>query len=146
MLNYSEFVNLGKGVIFAFGDSQHLFAFGIRQELSALVEQFECVPLLGVVAGSEDDTSGCFLADDRQFGGRGGSQTYVHHMAAHSAEGGCYELVEHRTAHTCITTNDQCAVVRQRFTALGGISRCKTNDIHGIQSLTYAATYRASYA
>ena len=45
----SELVHFGKGEIFALGDSQHFFAFGIIEEFAFLVQQFKGIPLFRVV-------------------------------------------------------------------------------------------------
>ena len=59
-----QLVNVRKGKILCFGDSQNTFAFGIIEELAFLVEEFESVPLLGVMAGGEDDSSCGLLTGD----------------------------------------------------------------------------------
>ena len=98
------------------------------------------------MAGGEDDTSGSLLTDDCQFGGRCGGETDVYHAVAHTAECGCNEHVNHLTTNACVTTDDECAVVRQSLAALGGVCCTETNDIYGIESLAYAAAYRTAYA
>ena len=146
VLDSAEFADLGESEVFALGDGEYLFALLVREKLSALVKQFERVPLHRVVAGGEDNTSGSLLTDDSQFSGRRGGETDVHHAVAHTAECGCNEHVNHLTTNACVTTYDECAVVGQSLTALGGVCCTETNDIYGIESLAYAAAYRTAYA
>ena len=47
----TELIHFGKREILRFGNRQYAFSFGIIEELTMLVEQFECIPLLGVMAG-----------------------------------------------------------------------------------------------
>ena len=93
------------------------------------------------MTGSKDDTSGSFFADDRQFGGRRGSQTDVHHTIAHAAQGGTDEHIHHLAADACIATDDECLVIGQRCLALGSVRSTETNDINGVQSLAHATAY-----
>ena len=60
----TQLIHLGKGKILFFGDCQHAFAFSIIEKLAFLVEELEGVPLLGVMAGGEDDSSSGLLTGD----------------------------------------------------------------------------------
>ena len=109
-----------------------------------LIEQFERIPLLGVVTGGQDDTSCRFLTRYGQFGSRGGCQTDVHYIVSHAHQCAAYNLLHHMTAKTGITTYYNLIVLRQGCTTLRRISRCETNDINGVQAFAYASTYSAS--
>ena len=117
---------------------------GIVEELAVLVEEFEGIPLLGVMAGGEDDTAGSLFMHDSQFGGRRGSQTDIDHVVAHTDECTAYDMIYHLAAQACITSYDNLAVLGQRRTTLGGIRCRETNYINGIQTLSNASAYRSA--
>ena len=109
-----------------------------------LIEQFERIPLLGVVTGGQDDTSGGFLTRYGQFGGRSGCQTDVHYIIPHAHQGAANDLLHHRTAQAGITTYHNRIVLRHSCATLRRISCCETNDIHGVQTFAYTPPYSAS--
>ena len=58
--------------ILGFGNAQHLVAFLGVEELSVAVEQLERVPVTGIVAGGDDDTTFSAFACNCYLGGGGG--------------------------------------------------------------------------
>ena len=95
MGDFAQVIYFCKIEVFGFSDSQYLFSLEVIEELTFLVEEFECVPLLRVVASCEDDTSRCIESCDRQLGGWSSSQTNVDDIVAHTYECAAYELVHH---------------------------------------------------
>ena len=146
VLDSTQAVDLSKQEILFFRYGEHLFSLGVRQKLTALVQQLECVPLHGVVTGGEDDTSCSLLANDSKLGGRRGSQTDVHHMATHAAQSRADQHINHLTADTCIAADDDRVVAGHCLTALCRVCGSEANDIYGIQTLAYATAYSAAYA
>ena len=142
----SQVIHLRKREVFGLSNRQHFLAFRIIEELTLLVEQFQGVPLFGVMAGRQDDASCGMLAGDRQLGRRSGCQTDVHHVIPHAHECTANNLLDHMSAQTRIAANHNHFIVRHRCTALGGIRSSKTNDVHWVESFTYAATNRTADA
>ena len=132
VLDSTQAVNLGKGEVLLFGYGQHLFALGVRQELTSFIQELQGVPLHGVVAGGKDDSSCRPLADDCQLGGRRGSQTDIHHLIADAAQRSADQHINHLSADARVTTDNEFVVVRKSLTALRSVSCGETNDIHGI--------------
>ena len=140
----AQSIHLGEREIFCFGDGQHTFAFGVIEEFAFFVEQLEGVPLLGVMAGGEDNTSCGFLAGDGQFGSRRGCQPDIHHIVAHAHECTANDGLYHVSAQTGVATYNYHIIIRHRRTALCRIGGRETNDIHGVQPFTNATTDRAA--
>ena len=67
------------------------------EKFSLAVEQFQGVPLLGVVAGGDDDASVGLMVDYHHFHGRGGGEPQVDHVDAHPGEGRGNQGVYHRS-------------------------------------------------
>ena len=107
----SKVIHFGEGEVLALGDSEHTFSLRIVEEFSVLIEQFEGVPLLGIMAGGEDDTSCCFLACDCQFGSRSGGKTDINYVVAHAHKRAANDLLDHVTTQTCVATNDDGVVI-----------------------------------
>ena len=81
--------------VFGFSDSQYLFSLEVIEELAFLVEEFECVPLLGIVASSEDNSTRCLEACNCEFGSRCGGKSDIDDIVAHTYECAANELVHH---------------------------------------------------
>ena len=54
--------------ILAGGDVKHFSTVGCRQKLTFTVEQFQGVPLCGVMTSGDDDTAVGFIASDYRYG------------------------------------------------------------------------------
>ena len=86
----TEMVYIGKLEVLALGNSQHFVAIILGQKFTFGIEELQCVPLTGIVAGRDDDTTIGLCPSDSQLGGRCGGQPDVDHIVAHAHE---------RTAH-----------------------------------------------
>ena len=84
MYHLSQLVHFGKDKRLTLCDSEHFFSFLVVEELALLVEQLECVPLLWVMTGGEDNSSSCFFAYNSQLGGRSGGESYIDYIISHS--------------------------------------------------------------
>ena len=67
----AESIDIGIVEVFGFGNLQHLVAFSGVEEFALLVEEFEGVPMTGVVAGGDDDAATGAFHRYRNFGGGG---------------------------------------------------------------------------
>ena len=82
--NISKFVHPGKNKQFVFGDMQNFGAGSSRQKLPFFIEQFQCIPLFGIMAGGKNNSAIGIFPDDGNFGGWRGCQADVNHIAAHA--------------------------------------------------------------
>ena len=103
----AEVVDFGIAVVFAFGDTDHLVAFGCVDEFATGVEQFEGVPVLGVVRSGDDDASVGVFVDDAHFGGGGGAEACFDNIDAHALQGSDHETVDHGARETGITSDNE---------------------------------------
>ena len=91
----AQLVDFGE-FIFAFvGYPQHFLTFGVVEEFAFGVEQFQRIPLAGIVRGCEYEATLCVLGHYGYFGGRGGGKSYVDYVASDSLEGTAYEVAYH---------------------------------------------------
>jgi hypothetical protein len=65
----TEFVHTSEVEVFGFGNSENFGTFASVEELAALVEELEGVPLYGVVRSREDEAATRVLAGHSQLGG-----------------------------------------------------------------------------
>ena len=84
----AQTVYLGIRIVIGLCRAEDFGALFRIEKFSLTVEQFQGVPLLGVVAGGEDDASVGLVVDHHHFHGRGGGQPQVDHVDAHPGEGG----------------------------------------------------------
>ena len=80
----TEAVHVDKFKIAAVGFAYHLGGFCGGQEFAFLVEELQCVPLAGVMAGGDDDTAAGAFHRDSQLCGRSRGQSDVHHVETHA--------------------------------------------------------------
>ena len=121
--------------------AQHLGAVGSGQELALAVQQLQCIPLRGVMAGGDDDAAVGLVPAYSQLGRRRGGQTDVDDLAAHACQGAAHHVANHRSADAAVATDhdsDLCFVCRSRRVTLhstllisdeGSVCRCKLNDV-----------------
>ena len=69
-------------------------AFGGRDELALLVEEFQGVPLSRVMAGRKDDACIGLQAGDGNLSGRRRAQPDVEHISAHGLQRAANHLVD----------------------------------------------------
>src|SRR5574344_1832331 len=99
----SNLVNFGIVKIGSSSHGQHFFSIFVAQKFTVLVEQFQCIPLLGIMAGGDDDTSAGTLFFYCYFCSGGGGKTNVDNIHANSAQRSADNAVDHRTGQTGIT-------------------------------------------
>ena len=96
----------GKHDLVGIGYAEHLLTLGIVEKLSARVEQLQSVPLHGVVACREDDTSGRALAGHSDLRGGGRGEADVHHIKTHGCECAAHEALHHLARETRVAPHD----------------------------------------
>ena len=110
--------------VFRFGHLLQGLSFGIGQELALFIEEFQGVPLLGVMRGGEDDTAvGVFEADGHFRRGRG-SQSGVDHVDAAGKERAGDHVVHHLSGDTGVAADNHFIPVfsrefQQELTGIG---------------------------
>ena len=62
LLFAAQVINIGIIEVLGFGQTQYLLTLGISQEFTIVVQEFQCIPLLGVVGRGDDDTATGMLA------------------------------------------------------------------------------------
>jgi len=95
------YIGIGEGL--GIGKFQDTLTIGSTEELSFTVEQFERIPMTGVMAGGEDDTSIGLKPCYGKLGGRCGGQADIRNVKAHTHEGTAYHLADHLSGEACIT-------------------------------------------
>ena len=103
-IQLAQLVDFGKLEVLGLGDAQHLLSLGSIQKLALLVKQLQGIPLLGVMAGRQDNTAASLLHGNRNFGGRRGGQPDVYHIEAHTHEGTDYGVFYHFAGNTGIAS------------------------------------------
>ena len=142
----SEIIDFGKGVFAAFGYAQHLFALCVVEKFAFLVEELEGVPLLGVVAGCDDDASDRAFLHYSYLCCRSRGQTDVDHIHAHGCEGAGDEIADHGAAQTCVATHYDGARVARGITAdKCCVSGCKLYNVQRREAFAGCAAYGAAY-
>ena len=92
--------------ILLLGHGQHLLALGVVQKFAVGVEQFQGVPLAGVVRGGDDDAAVGFLGDDGHLGSRSGTQPDVDDVGTAGQQGPFHEVRDHFTRNTGVASYD----------------------------------------
>ena len=141
-------VNVGKLKVAVVGQTYNLRSLFGLEELALLVKEFEGVPLAGVMAGSNDDTTHGLLHSHSQFGGRRRSQTDIHHVEAHTHERAADNVHHHFARQTCIATNDNlAAIVACHFlVAQAGVGRYRLGNVNRIERVTGLTANRSAEA
>ena len=108
----AEMVDVGIFEILLLGDREHLVAIVLGEELTQVIEQFQCVPLTRVVARGDDDSAISAGHGDSQFGGGGGGQPYVDHIIAHTDERTANHTAHHLAGDASVAPHDNTVVGR----------------------------------
>ena len=77
------------------GNTQHLGSVSSSKEFAFAIQQFQCVPLCGVVAGSNDDATVGLMPTHGQFGSRCRGQTDVNNFVAHAHKSAANHVAYH---------------------------------------------------
>ena len=99
-------VDRGVVVILLLGHGQHLLALGVVEKLAVGVQQFQGVPLAGVVRGGDDDAAVGLLADHGHLGPGGGAQPDVDDVRAAGQQGPFHEVRDHFARNTGVASYD----------------------------------------
>lgn len=102
--DFAKVVDFCETDFVALCQSEHLVAFGCVDELALLVEELECVPMAGVVAGCDDDAAIGLVLYYRHFGGRGGGEACFDNIDAHALKGSYYKTVDHGAGKTGVAS------------------------------------------
>ena len=130
------------------GQSEHLAPIFIAEELAALVEQLQRIPLLRVVARSENDASTSQLVCDGQLGGGRRGQIDVDHIEAHAHQRAHDDRFDHRPRHAGVASDDNAVLLAFRRAVADpcGVSRRKLHNRERVQPLVRTATDGAADA
>ena len=84
----------------------HFLAFIGREKKSRRADEFERVPLDGVVAGRNAEATGRMVMLDGQLDGGGGCHADIDHGAADRLQRAMDDAREHRSGHPTVTSHD----------------------------------------
>ena len=82
--DFAQMLNVGEIEVFRFGDTEDFCSFSRVEEFTSFVEEFQCVPLFGIVACSEDDASTSLFAGYGKFGRRCCSKVDIEDIKTHA--------------------------------------------------------------
>ena len=105
-----------------------------------LVQQFQGVPLAGIMRGGQDDTTTSTLHHHSQFCGRRRGQVDIYHVPAHTHQGTYYDVLHHLAREARIAAYDDLVAIQlARFSYQGSVSRCEFHDVKRVQTLACLA-------
>ncbi len=147
LLLTAQVIDVGIVKIFGLGQSEHLLALGIGEKFAVVIEQFQGIPLLGIVRRRDDDAATSLLAHNGQLGGRRSRQADVDHIKAHARERADNGIEHHAPRQARIAANDDDVGLDGRIaTHKRGISRGELDDIQRGQAITRGTTDGATDA
>ena len=91
----AEFIHFGKVKGFGLSDTEHLIPFLLIQEFPLFIQEFQGIPLLGVVGSGQYDTPAGSFHGHCQFSGRSRCQVDVHNIPAHTHKSTHYYVLHH---------------------------------------------------
>jgi len=128
----------GSEVIFVgSGDAEHFLAFGVAEEFAVFVEQFEGIPLFGVMRGGENQAAASVLGHNGDFSRRRRGEADIDDVEAHRDEGSDDDVRDHLARETGVAADND-GVARAGcclFDEFGICSR-KLDDVDGGESVT----------
>ncbi len=107
----AEMVHIGKLKVFTFGNSEHLVAIVFGEKFPFMVEQFQSVPMAGIMRGCDDDATGCPAHAHGQFGGGSGGGTDVDHIISHAHERATNHVFHHEPRNAGIAAHNNLVAV-----------------------------------
>ena len=108
---------------------EHLCTFGCRQELALVIEQFEGIPLAGIVGSGDDDATVGSCHADGQFSGRGGGIADVDDIEAHAHQGAAYHILDHLARNASVAAHDDLPAVSCFFLDECGIGGGELDNV-----------------
>ena len=143
----AQVIDVGIVKVLLLGQAQHLAALSVGEELPAVVQQLEGIPLAWVVAGGDDDAATGALAHHGQLGRGCGGQPDVNHIKAHARQRPHHGVEHHAPRQAGIAPDDDGAGLdRRRAEHQRGKSRCKLDDIERRETVTGLAADGAAYS
>ena len=142
----TQTVNIGKFEIAVVGQAHHLGSLCGRQELATLVQEFQSVPLTGIMAGRDDDTAASLLHRNGKFGGRRGGKTDIDDIESHAHQRSANHMADHLSGDTGIAAYNDLTTegTAHYFFAQTGICRHRFGDVNRIQGVSGTATDSAA--
>ena len=104
--DFADFVHLREVELHILRKRQNSLTLSIIQELTTLVQELQCVPLLGIVRSGDDDTAISLVTNHSHLRSGGSAETYVDNIHTTSEERSLDQIVHHLTRDSGITTHD----------------------------------------
>ena len=121
-------------------NTKYFLPFGCIQEFSMLIQQFQCIPLFGVMWCSQNDTATSPFHCNSQFGCRSRSKIDINYVPAHTHQGTDYDILYHLTGNAGITAHYYLVTFWFAcFANQSGISRREFYNVKRVQSFACAS-------
>ena len=117
-------------VILLLGHGQHLFALGVVEKLAVGVQQFQGVPLAGIVRRGDDDAAVGLFGDHGHFCSGRGAQPDVDDIGATGQKGSFHEVRNHFARNTGVASYDYGKFFAR--TALGDQTHVGRGEFHNV--------------
>ena len=101
----AELHHVGKLIRVVGCNGEHLFALGVVEEFSLLVEELQGVPLGGVVGCGDDYAAAGSFGHNGHFGGGSRGEADVDNIKSHAAESGNNDAAHHLSGEACVATH-----------------------------------------
>ena len=137
----TEVVYISEVKVAVISEAHYFSSFFGGKEFALFVEELKCIPLTGVVARCDDDTTYSLFHSYSKFCSRRRSKTDVHNIEAHTHKRTTNSLAYHFARDTCVTTNDDLlAVSTNMLFTKTCISRNRLCNFNGVQGVSGTAT------
>ena len=107
----TEVVNISKVKIAVISEAHYFSSFFGGKEFALFVEELQSIPLTGIVARCDNNTTYSLFHSHGEFSSRRRSKTDVYNIKAHTHERTTNCLTYHFARDTCVTTNDNLLAV-----------------------------------
>ena len=92
---FAQVVHISIGKVILISNSKHFVAVCLGEKFAFMIEQLECIPMAGVVAGGNNDAAGSSRHAHGQLCGWSCGKTYVDDIIATSHQTSAHNLVDH---------------------------------------------------
>ena len=140
LLLTSQVVHVGIIKVLGLGQTEHLLALGISQEFAIVVQQFQGIPLFGVVRSGNDDAATGMLTHHGKFSSGSRGKADVNDIKAHASKRSDNSVKHHAARQARVTSNNDDTRLDGRVAAHeGSVCRSELDDIKRREAITGTA-------
>ena len=114
LLDAADAVDCGVVEPLLFGECQHLLPFGRGEKFSVGVEQFQGVPLAGIVRRGDDDAAVGMLRNDGHLRAGRGAQPHVDDVGARGQQRTLDQIGDQPSRNACVAPHDDAGAASLR--------------------------------